>query len=71
MWTLVIVVLDEVLVELESRMFEVVGSEPSFDLSERRGLADAAEDMPDAFLRNMRRTRTRLRGRCRIGFRGL
>ena len=31
-------------------MFQVVGSEPSFDLAERRELADAAEDMPDPLL---------------------
>jgi len=43
MWPLVIVLLDEFPMELESRMLEVVGSEPSFDLSEGRRLADAAE----------------------------
>jgi hypothetical protein len=31
-------------------MFQVVGSEPSFDLSERCGFADAAEDMLDPLL---------------------
>lgn len=47
MWPLVVVVLDEFPVEREPRMFELVGSEPTFDLSERRGLTDSAEDMLD------------------------
>jgi hypothetical protein len=37
----------EIVGELESRMLEVVGSEPSFNLSKRCGLADAGEDMFD------------------------
>ena len=54
MWTLVIVVFDEFPVELESGMFEVVCSEPSFDLSERCRFADAAEDVFDFFLVTVR-----------------
>ena len=50
MWTLVIVVFDEFPVKLEPGMFEVVGSEPSFNLTKRRRLADAAEDMFDSLL---------------------
>ena len=48
MWSLVVVVFDEFPVEWESGMFEVVGSEPTFDLSERGWFADAAEDMLDS-----------------------
>lgn len=54
MWPLIVVILDEFPVELESGMFEVVGSEPAFDLSERRRLADAAEDMLDPLLLTVR-----------------
>jgi len=32
-WAFVVEVFDDFQVELESRMFEVVGSEPSFDLA--------------------------------------
>jgi len=53
-WPLIVVILDEFPVELESGMFEVVCSEPSFDLSERRRLADAAEDMLDPLLLTVR-----------------
>jgi len=49
-WTLVVVVLDEFPVELEPGMFKVVGSEPSFNLTKRCRLADAAEDMFDPLL---------------------
>jgi hypothetical protein len=38
-----VVVFDEL--ERVSGVFVVVGSEPSFDLSERRRLADSAEEM--------------------------
>lgn len=44
---LVVIVLDEFLVQREPGVFLVVGSEPSFDLSERCGLADAAENVLD------------------------
>ena len=54
MWPLIVVILDEFPVEPESGMFEVVGSEPSFDLSERCRLADAAEDMLDPLLLTVR-----------------
>ena len=50
MGSLVIVVFDEFPVELEPGMFKVVGSEPSFNLALRGGLADAAEDMFDPLL---------------------
>jgi hypothetical protein len=49
-WSFVVVVFDEFPVELESGMFEVVGSEPSFYLAKRCRLADAAEDMLDPLL---------------------
>ncbi len=50
MRSFVVIVLDELPVELEPCMLEVVGSEPSFDLAERGGFADAAEDMLDPLL---------------------
>jgi hypothetical protein len=40
--------LDEFPVERESRVFLVVGSEPTFDLTECGGFADAAEDVFDS-----------------------
>jgi hypothetical protein len=46
-WTLVVVILDEFPVELEPGMLQIVGSEPTFNLAKRRGLADASEDMLD------------------------
>ena len=48
MWSLIIVVLDEFPVELESGVFLVVGSEPAFDLTLGCGFADSSEDMFDA-----------------------
>jgi len=39
MWSFPVVVFDEFPVEREPHMFEVVGSEPSFDLSKRGGFA--------------------------------
>ena len=50
MWSLVVVVFHEFPVERESRVFLVVGSEPSFDLSECCGFADSAEDVFDLLL---------------------
>ena len=50
MWSFPVVVFDEFPVEWESCMFEVVGSEPSFDLSKRGGLTYSAEDMLDPLL---------------------
>jgi len=47
MRTFVIVVVDEFPVELESGVFLIVGSEPSLNLSLRRGLTDASKDMLD------------------------
>jgi len=46
-WAFIVVVFDEFPVEREPGMLEVVGSEPSFDLPKRRGLA---EDMLDPLL---------------------
>ena len=43
-----VVVFYEFLVEWKSFMFEVVGSEPSFNLSLRRGFSDSSEDVSDA-----------------------
>jgi len=40
-----VVVVDEFPVEWESVMFQVVGAEPSFDLSLRGGFPDAAHDV--------------------------
>ena len=50
MWAFVIVVLDEFPVQRQPRMFQIVGSEPAFDLALRRRLADAAEDVLDVLL---------------------
>lgn len=44
------VVFNESPVELESFMFEVVGSESSFDLTWRGRFADSSKDMLDALL---------------------
>jgi hypothetical protein len=52
-WTLVIVEFDEFPVELEPGMFKVVALEPSFNLTKRCSLADAAEDMFDPLLRQI------------------
>ena len=46
----VIVVVDEFPVEFESGVFQVVGSEPSFNLALRGGFADSSEDMLDPLL---------------------
>jgi len=46
----VVVVFDEFPVELESGVFLVVGSEPSFNLALRCGFTDASEDMLDPML---------------------
>ena len=48
MWSFVVVVLYEFPVELESGMFLVVGSEPSFDLAEGGWFADSSQDMFDS-----------------------
>ena len=50
MRTLPIVVMNEFPVEREPFMFQIVCSEPAFDLSKRCWLADAAEDMFDPML---------------------
>jgi hypothetical protein len=50
MWSFPIVVFDEFPVELESRMFQVVGSEPSFNLTLRCGFTDSSKDMVDPTL---------------------
>ena len=50
MRSFVVVVSDEFPVERESCMLQVVGSEPTFDLSKRGGFADAAWDMLDPIL---------------------
>ena len=47
---LVVIVLDEFLVQREPGVFLVVGSEPSFDLSERGRFTDAAKDVFDPWL---------------------
>ena len=47
MWPLMIVVFDEFPVDREPRMFEVVASEPTFDLAEYGGFGDSTEDMLD------------------------
>ena len=52
MWSFVVVVFDEFPVECESGMFEVVGSEPSFNLALRGGFADAPEDVFDIVSRD-------------------
>ena len=49
MWAFVVVVFYEFPVELESGMFLVVCSEPSFNLTLCCGFADSAEDMFDPF----------------------
>ena len=43
----VVVVFDEFPVQREPRMLQIVGSEPAFDLSERRWLTDSSKDMLD------------------------
>ena len=45
MWSFIVVILDEFPVELESGVFLVVGSEPSFNLALRGGFADSSEKM--------------------------
>ena len=42
-------VFDEFRVEGEPCMLDVVGSEPAFDLSQRRRFADSSDDMLDPF----------------------
>ena len=48
MWAFIVVVLDEFPVELESGVFLVVGSEPSFNLALRGGFTNSSKDMFDA-----------------------
>jgi len=48
-WAFIVIVFDEFPVEWELRVFLVIGSEPTFNLSERCRFADAAEDMLDPF----------------------
>jgi len=50
MRSFVVVVFDEFPVELKSCMFQVVGSEPSFNLALRCGFADSSENMFDPML---------------------
>jgi len=45
-WAFIVVVLDEFPVELESGVFLVVGSEPSFNLALRGGFTDSSEYVP-------------------------
>ena len=49
MWAFVVVVFNEFPVGLESGMFQVVGSEPSFNLTLRRGFNDPSKNMFDPF----------------------
>jgi hypothetical protein len=49
-WPFIVVVFYEFLVELESGVFQVVGSEPSLDLAQCCGFADSTEDMLDLVL---------------------